>query len=188
VHEVSNHAKIVRNRDEPHRKVAIKTPTDLAECHVIFKTQFKTIFNVKTFAKILKFLSLTENLSHIPRVQKPGLRPTALAFPYPRPGQKPAQAKGQGPAWLGLAWPGFWPQAKAGTSLLLRVLWLLRVLSIGPTSLKRGEGLVAGWLGVVEGEMVKVVVERWVEDERISTVMRLMWSLNSALLHRLRLI
>ena len=62
---------------------------------------------------MLKFLSLTENLSHIPRVQKPGLRPMALAFPYPRPGQKPAQAKGQGPAW-----PSFWPQAKAGTSLL----------------------------------------------------------------------
>jgi hypothetical protein len=34
-----------------------------------------------------------------------------------------------------------------------------------PTSLKRGEGLIVMWLGVVEGEMVKVVVEGWVEDE-----------------------
>jgi len=45
------------------------------------------------FAKMLKNLPHVENLSHIPRVQKPGPRPTALAFPYPRPGQKPAQAK-----------------------------------------------------------------------------------------------
>ena len=70
---------------------------------------------------MLKILFLTANLSHIPMVQKPGPRPTALAFPYPRPGQKPAQAKGQarlGPAFFGLAWPGFWPQAKAGTSLI----------------------------------------------------------------------
>jgi hypothetical protein len=75
-------------------------------------------FNVKIFVKMLKILALTANLSHIPRVQKPGLRPTALAFLYPRPGQKPAQAKGQawlGPAFFGLAWPGFWPQAGAGT-------------------------------------------------------------------------
>ena len=77
-------------------------------------------FNVKIFVKMPKILALTANLSHIPRVQKPGLRPTALAFPYPRPGQKPAQAKGRarlGPAFFGLAWPGFWPQAGAGTSL-----------------------------------------------------------------------
>ena len=74
-------------------------------------------FNVKIFIKIL---ALTANLSHIPRVQKPGLRPTALAFLYPRPGQKPAQAKSQawlGLAFFGLAWPGFWLLAGAGTSL-----------------------------------------------------------------------
>ena len=78
-------------------------------------------FNVKIFVKMLKILALTANLGHISRVQKPGLRPTALAFLYPRPGQKPAQAKGWarlGPASFGLAWPGFWPQAGAGTSLL----------------------------------------------------------------------
>jgi hypothetical protein len=77
-------------------------------------------FNVKIFMKMLKILALTANLSHIPRVQKPGLRPMALAFPYPRPGQKPAQAKGWarlGLAFFGLAWPGFWPQARASTSL-----------------------------------------------------------------------
>ena len=77
-------------------------------------------FNVKIFMKMLKILALTANLGHISRVQKPGLRPTALAFLYPRLGQKPAQAKGWarlGPAFFGLAWPGFWPQAGAGTSL-----------------------------------------------------------------------
>jgi hypothetical protein len=64
-------------------------------------------FNVKIFVKLLKILALTANLSHISRVQKPGLRPMALAFLYPRPG----------PAFFGLAWPSFWPQARAGTSL-----------------------------------------------------------------------
>ena len=37
------------------------------------------------------------------------------------PCQKPPQAKHRarlGPAFFGLAWPGFWPQARAGTSLL----------------------------------------------------------------------
>ena len=61
---------------------------------------------------MLKILALTANLSHIPRVQKPGLRPTALAFLYPRPGQKPAQAKSQARlflAWLGPA-SGFRPE------------------------------------------------------------------------------
>ena len=70
---------------------------------------------------MLKILALTANLSHIPRVQKPGLRPTALAFLYPRLGQKLAQAKSQarlGLAFFGLAWPGFWLQAGASTSLL----------------------------------------------------------------------
>ena len=63
---------------------------------------------MKTFAKMLKILSLTQNLSHISSVQKLGLRPMALAFLYARLGQKPAQAKGQGPAWPGffLAWLG----------------------------------------------------------------------------------
>jgi hypothetical protein len=48
------------------------------------------------------------------------------AFLYPRPGQKPAQAKGRarlGPAFFGLAWPGFWPQAGAGTSLIPNGYW-----------------------------------------------------------------
>jgi hypothetical protein len=51
---------------------------------------------------------------------KPRPRPRALAFPKPRPGQKPTQAKflaWLGPAFFGLAWPGFWLQAGAGTSL-----------------------------------------------------------------------
>ena len=69
-------------------------------------------FNVKIFVKMLKILALTANLSHIPRVQKLGLRPTALAFLYPRLGQKPAQAKSQARlflAWLGPA-SGFRPE------------------------------------------------------------------------------
>ena len=55
---------------------------------------------------MLKILALIANLSHIPRVQKLGLRPMALAFLYPKPGQKLAQAKSQAQlflAWLGLA-------------------------------------------------------------------------------------
>lgn len=53
--------------------------------------------------------------------RKPQPRPRALAFLKPRPGQKPTQAKnlaGPGLAFFGLAWPGFWPQAGAGKSLL----------------------------------------------------------------------
>jgi len=53
--------------------------------------------------------------------QKPWLRPLALAFEKPRPGHRPSEAILM--AWLGLAffgpaWPGFWLQARAGTSLL----------------------------------------------------------------------
>jgi len=98
----------------------IQTPTDLAEFVSSATSYLKLSLNVKIFVKMLKILALTANLSHIPRVQKLGLRPTALAFLYPRPGQKLAQAKGWarlGPAFFGLAWPGFWPQAGAGTSL-----------------------------------------------------------------------
>ena len=54
-------------------------------------------------------------------LRKPGPKPGALAFKNYRPGQKTPQAKHRarlGPAFFGLAWPGFWPQARAGTSLL----------------------------------------------------------------------
>ena len=50
-------------------------------------------------------------------LQKPGPKPVALAFKNRRPGQKPTQAKYKGLAFFGPAWPGFWPQAGAGTSL-----------------------------------------------------------------------
>ena len=98
----------------------IKTPTDLAEFVSSATPHLKLSLNV--FQKIfVKILALIANLSHIPRVQKPGLRPTtALAFLYPKPGQKPAQAKSQaqlGLVFFGLAWPGFWLLAGAGTSL-----------------------------------------------------------------------
>ena len=48
------------------------------------------------------------------------LRLLALTFQDHRPGQKPSQAKvlaQLGPASFGSAWPGLWPQARAGTSL-----------------------------------------------------------------------
>ena len=97
-------------------------------------------FNVKIFMKMLKILALTANLGHISRVQKPGLRPTALAFLYPRLGQKPAQAKGWarlGPAFFGLAWPGFWPQAGAGTSLVHRYSGQMRLMLLTLTPVMR---------------------------------------------------
>ena len=64
-------------------------------------------------------------------LQKPGPKPGALAFKNYRPGQKPPQAKHRawlGPAFFGLAWPGFWPQAGAGTSLV--TIALLSAVSI----------------------------------------------------------
>jgi len=75
---------------------------------------------VKKFHENVKIFISAHELSQISKVQKPGPRPTALAFPKPRPGQKPSQAKSKarlGPAFFGLAWPGFRLQAGAGTSL-----------------------------------------------------------------------
>ena len=75
----------------------------------------KLSLNMYTFVKMVKKLSEIVSHSNFNRVQKPGPRPRALAFPDPRPGQKPSQAKGQawlGPAfcaWLGLA-SGFRPK------------------------------------------------------------------------------
>lgn len=48
-----------------------------------------------------KILTFCKKIFIFIRYSKPWLRPTALAFPKSRPGQKPSQAKGQ--AWLGLA-------------------------------------------------------------------------------------
>ena len=53
--------------------------------------------------------------------QKPGPRPRARAFRNHEPGQKPLRPTlwaRLGPAFFGLAWPGFWLQAGAGTSLV----------------------------------------------------------------------
>src|SRR6266446_9045636 len=61
-------------------------------------------FNVKKFVKMVKNLSLTATLGHIPRVQKPGPRPTALAWlwlsktsgqakAHPRPKVRPGLAR-----------------------------------------------------------------------------------------------
>ena len=64
---------------------------------------------------MLKILALTANLSHIPRVQKLGLRPMALAFYIPgqakswlKPKVRPSLAQ-LGLAWLGPA-SGFRPE------------------------------------------------------------------------------
>ena len=48
-----------------------------------------------------------------------------LGFQNHRPGQNPPQAKHRarlGLAFFGLAWPGFWPQAGAGTSLVVQII------------------------------------------------------------------
>ena len=101
VREVRNHARIMQNHTESRFwswfKLRQILPNLFRVPHHIWNS-VQMCFNVKIFVKIQ---ALTANLSHIPRVQKPGLRPTALAFLYPRPGQKPAQAKSQ--ARLGLA-------------------------------------------------------------------------------------
>ena len=57
-------------------------------------------------------------------------------------------------------------------------LQVLGVLMIGPTSLKRGRAYfweVGCSCGRIEMARVKVVAVGWVEDERESTMMQLMW-------------
>src|SRR5258708_7966084 len=113
----------MQNRSESHAKevlIAIKTPTDLAECHIIFETQFKSVFNVKTFAKMLKVLFLEEKLSKFLGYKSRGSGQRLWLFHIP--GRAKSQLRPNvrarlGPAFFGLAWPGFWPQAKAGTPL-----------------------------------------------------------------------
>src|SRR6267378_2240505 len=91
-------------------------------------------FNVKTFVKMVKNLSLTATLGHIPRVQKPGPRPTALAWlrlsktsgqakAHPRPKVRP-----------GLAWPGLARLLASGRSrhITSRVCRFQRVVSLAP--------------------------------------------------------
>ena len=59
--------------------------------------------------KMLKILSLTENLSDLPRVQKLGSGQWLWLFHIP----------GQAKSWLRpKVRPSFWPEAKAGTSLV----------------------------------------------------------------------
>ena len=72
------------------------------------------------------------DLAHISRVQSCWPRPMALAFQYPRLGQKPSQAQ-LGLAFFGLAWPSFWPQAGAGTSLETRMTRMTRRTAVTAT-------------------------------------------------------
>src|SRR6267378_3298630 len=78
--------------------------------------------NLKTFVKMVKLLSLAANLGYIPRVQKPGPRPMALAWLWlsKNSGQAKAHPRPK-------VRPGFWPQARASTSLTTTV-------AVSPTS------------------------------------------------------
>ena len=78
--------------------------------------------NLKTFVKMVKLLSLAANLGYIPRVQKLGPRPTALAWLWlsKNSGQAKAHPRPK-------VRPGFWPQARASTSLTTMV-------AVSPTS------------------------------------------------------
>src|SRR6267378_2600861 len=78
--------------------------------------------NLKTFVKMVKLLSLAANLGYIPRVQKPGPRPTALAWLWLSKNSGRAKAHPRPKVR-----PGFWPQAGASTSLTTTV-------AVSPTS------------------------------------------------------
>ena len=71
---------------------------------------------------MVKLLSLAANLGYIPRVQKPGPRPMALAWLWlsKNSGQAKAHPRPK-------VRPGFWPQARASTSLTTTV-------AVSPTS------------------------------------------------------
>jgi hypothetical protein len=78
-----------------------------------------TIENSNKIASKIVVKIVVKNIDIKPT--KPRPKPRALAFPKPRPGQKPTQAKvlaRPGPAFFGPAWPGFWLQAGAGQSLM----------------------------------------------------------------------
>src|SRR6267143_414266 len=78
--------------------------------------------NLKTFVKMVKLLSLAANLGYLPRVQKPGPRPTALAWLWLSKNSGRAKAHPRPKVR-----PGFWPQAGASTSLTTMV-------AVSPTS------------------------------------------------------
>ena len=88
--------------------------------------------------------------------------PTSWVPPGVSPSLNPSSSKNKPPTSL---WRG-----EGRVRLGCVRACLLGVVSIEPTSLERGEGLISGWLGVVEGESevakAKVVVVEWVEDER----------------------
>ena len=46
-----------------------------------------------------------------------GAQANGFGFPKVQAGPKAVSGQRSGPAFFGLAWPGFWPQAGAGTSL-----------------------------------------------------------------------
>ena len=50
---------------------------------------------------------------------KAGAQANGFGFSISQAGPKTGSGQRSGLAFFGLAWPGFWPQAKAGTSLEL---------------------------------------------------------------------
>ena len=125
--------RIIQNCSRKQVLITINTLTDLARyfCYAMWLSSSATLdlklsLNMSQCEKLSqKFISQHE-LSQISKAQKLGPRPTALAFPKRRPGQKPSQAKvlaRLGPAFFGPAWLGFWPQAGAGTSLAKDPVW-----------------------------------------------------------------
>ena len=71
------------------------------------------------------------------------------------------------------------------------LLSVLRHFDLSPYPSREGRGSLLGcsmWLRTKQMARVKVVLVGWVEDEQISTVMGLMFDLNSTRPHRLHLI
>jgi len=94
----------------------------LAECvtwlSLSATSDMKLSLNVSQCENLHKNLSLTATFLGY-KSQGPGQWLwLGFGFLKTQAGPKPIPGQRSGPAWLGLAWPGFWPQAGAGTSLL----------------------------------------------------------------------
>ena len=85
---------------------------------------------------------------------KAGAQADGFGFQKYQAGPKAVSGKAQGPAWPGFFWPGFWPQAGAGTSLgptpgsgpLTTWTWIYKS-GVGPPSLWPGHSDLWGRSG-----------------------------------------
>ena len=91
--------------------------------------------------------------SHISRVQKPGPRPTALAWLWLYKNSGQAKAHSRPKVRPSLAWPGFWPQAGASTSL--QRTWFL---SASNDQAQGSSARVRCWRLVLTEHMVKLLI------------------------------